>query len=95
MSSPSDYPRVYICDECIAVCDAVLEDDRGEQPSGDEAPPQRPFQDHPLIPKLLFAVEEWARCPSESPGAIAKLARVSAIATRVVRETEGRKGGGA
>jgi ClpX C4-type zinc finger len=28
VSSPSDYPRVYICDECIAVCSAILENDR-------------------------------------------------------------------
>jgi ATP-dependent Clp protease ATP-binding subunit ClpX len=32
ISSPSDYPRAYICDECIAVCNSILEDDRGEQP---------------------------------------------------------------
>ncbi len=28
ISSPSDYPRAYICDECIAVCNSILEDDR-------------------------------------------------------------------
>ncbi len=31
ISSPSDYPRAYICDECIAVCNSILEDDRNEQ----------------------------------------------------------------
>jgi ATP-dependent Clp protease ATP-binding subunit ClpX len=31
ISSPSDYPRAYICDECIAVCNSILEDDRAEQ----------------------------------------------------------------
>ncbi|MDR3792584.1 MAG: ATP-dependent Clp protease ATP-binding subunit ClpX [Terracidiphilus sp.] len=30
ISSPSDYPRAYICDECVAVCNSILEDDRGE-----------------------------------------------------------------
>ena len=34
ISSPSDYPRAYICDECIAVCNSILEDDRREQPYG-------------------------------------------------------------
>ena len=29
ISSPSDYPRAYICDECVAVCNSILEDDRG------------------------------------------------------------------
>jgi ATP-dependent Clp protease ATP-binding subunit ClpX len=33
ISSPSDYPRAYICDECIAVCNSILEDDRTDQPS--------------------------------------------------------------
>jgi ATP-dependent Clp protease ATP-binding subunit ClpX len=32
ISSPSDYPRAYICDECIAVCNSILEDDRNELP---------------------------------------------------------------
>ena len=31
ISSPSDYPRAYICDECIAVCNSILEDDRPEK----------------------------------------------------------------
>ena len=35
ISSPSDYPRAYICDECVAVCNSILEDDRG----GDAAHP--------------------------------------------------------
>ncbi|HTS78864.1 MAG TPA: ATP-dependent Clp protease ATP-binding subunit ClpX, partial [Bryobacteraceae bacterium] len=34
ISSPSDYPRAYICDECIAVCNSILEDDRQEQQYG-------------------------------------------------------------
>jgi ATP-dependent Clp protease ATP-binding subunit ClpX len=33
ISSPSDYPRAYICDECIAVCNSILEDDKTEHPS--------------------------------------------------------------
>jgi ATP-dependent Clp protease ATP-binding subunit ClpX len=34
ISSPSDYPRAYICDECVAVCNSILEDDRSETPQG-------------------------------------------------------------
>jgi ATP-dependent Clp protease ATP-binding subunit ClpX len=30
ISSPSDYTRAYICDECIAVCNSILEDDKPE-----------------------------------------------------------------
>lgn len=33
ISSPSDYPRAYICDECVAVCNSILEDDRTEAPA--------------------------------------------------------------
>ena len=33
ISSPSDYPRAYICDECIAVCNSILEDDKSDAPS--------------------------------------------------------------
>src|SRR3954466_5307062 len=35
ISPPSDYPRAFICDECVAVCNSILEDDR-------TAPPQAP-----------------------------------------------------
>ncbi len=34
ISSPSDYPRAYICDECVAVCNSILEDDRTETTPG-------------------------------------------------------------
>ena len=37
ISSPSDYPRAYICDECVAVCNSILEDDRTETQPGTTA----------------------------------------------------------
>ena len=33
ISSPSEYPRAYICDECISVCNSILEDDRADPSS--------------------------------------------------------------
>ena len=39
ISSPSDYPRAYICDECVAVCNSILEDDRTAAPPS--APPSQ------------------------------------------------------
>ena len=33
ISSPSDYPRAYICDECVAVCNSILEDDKAATPA--------------------------------------------------------------
>ena len=41
ISSPSDYPRAYICDECVAVCNSILEDDRTATPVA-AAPNQLP-----------------------------------------------------
>ncbi len=41
ISSPSDYPRAYICDECVAVCNSILEDDRTATPAA-AAPNQLP-----------------------------------------------------
>ena len=41
ISSPSDYPRAYICDECVAVCNSILEDDRTATPAA-PAPNQLP-----------------------------------------------------
>ncbi len=32
ISTPGDYPKAYICDECVAVCNSILEDDKPEQP---------------------------------------------------------------
>ncbi len=31
ISSPSDYPRAYICNECVNVCQTILEDEKREQ----------------------------------------------------------------
>ena len=37
IASPSEYPRAYICDECIRVSYMILEDDRADQVSGPPA----------------------------------------------------------
>jgi ATP-dependent Clp protease ATP-binding subunit ClpX len=31
ISTPGDYPKAYICDECVAVCNSILEDDKPEK----------------------------------------------------------------
>jgi len=41
ISSPSDYPRAYICDECVNVCNSILEDDKGD-PQATPAPSHLP-----------------------------------------------------
>jgi ATP-dependent Clp protease ATP-binding subunit ClpX len=44
ISSPSDYPRAYICDECIAVCNSIIEDDRHEKSYGLPGKLPRPLE---------------------------------------------------
>lgn len=44
ISSPGDYPRAYICDECIAVCNSILEDDRTEHHHGAPAKLPKPLE---------------------------------------------------
>jgi ATP-dependent Clp protease ATP-binding subunit ClpX len=31
ISSPGEHPQAYICDECVAVCNSILEEDRGDR----------------------------------------------------------------
>ena len=33
ISSPSDYPRAYICNECVNVCQTILDDEKKELPA--------------------------------------------------------------
>ncbi len=37
ISSPSDYPRAYICNECVNVCQTILDDEKKEQPAASAA----------------------------------------------------------
>ncbi len=78
ISSPSDYPRAYICDECVAVCNSILEDDRAATPPA-TTPNQLPkphevkaFLDEYVIgqeqTKKKLAVAVWPECwMSRSP----------------------------
>jgi ATP-dependent protease Clp ATPase subunit len=54
ISSPSDYPRVYICDECIAVCHTILEDDKLDPPlaAPDESAVDKRKQAHLLVDEI-------------------------------------------
>ena len=42
ISSPGESPRSYICDECVTVCNSILEEDRAEVPAS--SPHQLPKQ---------------------------------------------------
>lgn len=87
ISSASDYPRAYICDECVAVCVAIIEDDQAESEPTDEAPPTtepHPLLNHPLASNLMEAMEIWMREESlGNDGAIA-LGEVRDIASQMM-----------
>jgi ATP-dependent Clp protease ATP-binding subunit ClpX len=42
ISSPGDLPRAYICDECVAVCNSILEEERSEDVPTTQAKLPRP-----------------------------------------------------
>jgi hypothetical protein len=61
ISSPADYPRAYICDECVL---RYTPEDQQQLPSGPAALPNRPshcLMCHPDALQLLAAIERWAR----------------------------------
>ena len=81
-----DPGRAYICDECVAVCASILEDDREPPNAGvceAEPPESHPLLDHPLTPQLLAAVERWIREESLGAGGCEEFAEVRAIAIRL------------
>ena len=84
ISSPSNYPRAYICDECIGVCSAILADDRAEIPAVG-SPHQ--LLTHPLASTLMEAIEVWIREDSLGHDVLPALLNVREIASRMVTET--------
>jgi len=59
ISSPSDYPRAYICDECVAVCNSILEDDRGEtQPGAAPAHLPKPLEVKAFLDEYVIGQEQ-------------------------------------
>jgi len=54
ISSPSSYPRAYICDECIMVCNSILEDDKLDPPlaAPDNTALQQRRQAHALVEQV-------------------------------------------
>jgi hypothetical protein len=59
ISSPSDYPRAYICDKCIAVCASILNDDQGIRGV-------RCRTNQRSVPLLVDAVYCWMTADTES-----------------------------
>jgi hypothetical protein len=86
ISSPSDYPRAYICDECIAVCQSILDDDKAEPANMDESSPTRwshPLLNHPLAPSLMRTIENWVREESIGQDWVPAFAEVRRLAIQM------------
>jgi hypothetical protein len=76
ISSPSDYPRAYICDGCVQ---EYTSEEQQYLPSGPAALPNRPshcLMCHPDAPQLLAAIERWALAERERGDSDAELAEV-------------------
>ena len=64
ISSPADYPRAYICDECIAVCHSILEDKRAAELAD---PPEA------AAPELSPVMQDFAQFAKFSPDKMSKV----------------------
>ena len=45
IASPGELPRAYICDECVSVCDGILEEERVEKSINEQSKLARPEDD--------------------------------------------------
>ncbi len=61
ISSPSDYPRAYICDECIAVCNSILEDDKPEPTSAGPHKIPKPLEIKDFLDQYVIGQEATKR----------------------------------
>ncbi len=61
ISSPSDYPRAYICDECIAVCNSILEDDKPEAAAAGPHKIPKPLEIKDFLDQYVIGQEATKR----------------------------------
>lgn len=89
ISTPGAYPWAYICPECVAVCAAIVEEDRAEEPRAEQgAEPAAPHAllSHPLASELMACVAEWIRQESLSADVSAALGRLRVVASRMMSD---------
>jgi len=92
ISSPSDRPRACICDECIKVCESILNDDeRGHlEPDafdGETLGNRNPLLDHPLASRLITAVERWIVQEAMGADAVKEFAEMRSTAIRLIQQS--------
>lgn len=68
LSSPSEYPRAYICNECIEICTVIVQDK------------EDPFVGNPLASEFFMLVEDWITRESAGLDASQELSRMRSMA---------------
>ncbi len=58
ISSPGDHTRAYICDECVAVCNSILEEDRGDRMPTAQAKLPRPAEIKTFLDQYVVGQEK-------------------------------------
>ncbi|TAM84547.1 MAG: ATP-dependent Clp protease ATP-binding subunit ClpX [Acidobacteria bacterium] len=58
ISSPGDHPRAYICDECVAICNTILEEDQVERVPTVEAKLPRPAEVKRFLDEYVIGQEK-------------------------------------
>ena len=87
ISSPIDDVRAFICDECVGVCESILEDDRNVKEAGTSTPERNelhPFVDDQLVSDLVEAVERWIAKDYLGVDAAPEFAAVRNVAIRFI-----------
>ncbi len=58
ISSPGDLPRAYICDECVAVCNSILEEEQSEGLPTTQTKPPRPPEIKAFLDQYVIGQEK-------------------------------------
>ena len=87
IASPRDDVRAFICDECVGICQSILEENRdaveaaASQPERNE--PHPPVDDQ-LVSKLVEAVKRWIAKESVGFHANREFAEMRSIAISLI-----------
>ncbi len=86
ISSPSNHPRAYICDECVAACVSIIEDSRAATVEANpDAPGEpHPLLTHPLASEFMASVAKWVRQESLGQDGAEELGQMRNLASRMI-----------
>jgi hypothetical protein len=88
ISSPRAELCTYICDECVAVCAHIIEEDQQAERPDESTPANEPHRslNHPLASELMNSLEAWIRQESLGHPGSDEFARFKELASRVIQE---------